>query len=322
MPILGIALSCTIFFGCDKPLGSEDSDVASVSKAMEKIETAYYEGGDKVESVENYDKAETGSSFNTIAKSMKLSEEQYIKFNSRYKSARDISGGYDVGVIPTNQGCPLNSELVKIYLDNDDGNSKTSESGSWNSSWQVLGNAKNTHMYFCKADGRLFSNSGGTFSVLKLGWNKPDNVQSLTNLFIDCEDTGGQSKFEPGFSDGAPNYFSNQNLMSYWYVFNNYNSTNAFPDLGMQYGVLGTPANEISSSIFYTDDEDNANGNWIQSTEVVGGGSTGTGSQIGAVGMYFEMGQSAAPYFFGAQFMGNWGGYSAQGTKFRLARVK
>lgn len=312
MPALSVALACFTFFGCERPIGLDDgSSPEFASEAMEKIETAYYEGAEKVE---------TGTDYATIVKLMKQADIQYVQFNSRHTSLKDISGGYDVGVIPTSRGaCPLASEKVQISIDNEDKNTKTSKSGSWNSSWEVTSGG-NTMMYFCKADGRLFSNAPGSFSVLKLGGNKPQNVKSVTQLFMDCEDNDAATGFVSNPNDGAPNYVDgNRNLMTYWYVFNN-TSGGSFPNLGMEYGVLGYPQSEISSSIYYTDDEDGNNKNWMKTIE--GPIITDPNPQISAVGISFAIGATATPYFLGDSWLGIWGVEAPQGTNFRLARVK
>lgn len=339
--LLGAALAALSLNACKN--SENQIEPTSASKEFKKIETAYYAGMEKHETVGGKKGLQTIADQSLIDEIIRKGADNYVNFNARYSSARDISGGYDVGVIPTGQGCPLSSEMIRLFVDNEDGGSNTVENdqpgNTWNSSWQVVPDG-NSEIFFCKIDGRLLNNSGGKFSVLKLGNLKPANVSSVNFLYLDCEDDGGTTRFMgygsindaqsaqislPNVVDGA------KNLYLYWYVYNNASGTGAFPDVSFEYGVLGDPANAIASSQFRMDDEDSGNANTMSTIEgtndVFANYHPGIGGYVGGVFQWFTpphyYGQNSTGYMFeGGQSLTATGPAERFGTRFYLKRVK
>lgn len=226
--ILSLAAFSIVIFGCENP-----TDLDNPSDEIKDIEKSY-------SSV----KIENGKPALTIEEREKAIMEQFVKFTSRYRSAKDVSGGYDVGVLPVVAGCPLNSELVKVLLDaEDDTPHDTYQSGnaiSWyKDTWGDL------IMYYCKVDGRQIAAAGGYFSVVRFCPNVPTSaIAPLSSIqqshfTFDTEDDGHTRWIEPTTAAiAAPNVVDGHNNFALFLFTYNNPGTVAMPDYGFSYAVL------------------------------------------------------------------------------------
>ncbi len=263
-------------------------------------------GGDlepssEIEKISNsYQKIETGASKEEIDAVVKSGKEHMERYTSRYRSLRDVSGaGYDVGVVPTSVSCPLNSEMVVFFIDNENDGANTRTNG-FKGAWEITG-SKDSYLRFCKVDGRVFNNMQGTFAVLKLGPNNPTGFRAVSMLLMDNQDSGSTS-IPSGASNVSPNYVDGDNLRL---VFTNFKladgaTPTAFPNLGFSYGVMGWTQLSLENGQYYTDDEDHNN----ETTEALLEG-TGAGQWI--------------PYDL---VRINNSSFEVAGTNFRLSKVK
>ncbi len=207
----------------------------------------------------SYKKIETRASNEEIDKQLLRGKEHLEKYTSRYHSARDVSGaGYDVGVVPETSSCPLSSEMVGFYIDNENTGNNTRTNG-WKGAWTTE-TGGDSYLRFCKIDGRLFNNMQGTFGVLKLGPNNPTGFQEVRLLSMDNQDSGWTS-IPTGASNAAPNWVDGDNLRLHFTQFKIASGATptAFPNLGFSYGVMGWTALALETGQYYTDDEDHNN---------------------------------------------------------------
>ena len=249
---------------CDNE--SSVSPQATATDLIEKIETSYKQGGVKIEGFSDGEKIETSISDLGLEKiqaniNSQISEK-LGKLKDRYRTARTIFAGYDVGVIPNVDACPSWSEYIRFFMDCQDGNSITAWANSgfftdgYRGAWSIDGN-KNVNLVFCRVDGRSLSNSTQfNTAALRLGANQPSNTQGIITRGFDNEDSNNTNYF---IGDIAPN-LSNSNTTLQFYVYNG-NGTPA--DFGFGYGVLGGIGTGGAASVgeLITDDEDRRNGN-------------------------------------------------------------
>lgn len=280
----GLILSLASLNGC------ENKDI-DASLEIQKIE-------------EEYAKVETAGSIEEISGYLQEAKENLEKYTSRSQSAKDVSGaGYDVGVIPSDNICPLYSEMVIVYLDNENNNPNSFQSG-WTGNWEMT-SQKNSYIKFCKVDGRLFSNVQGRFGLLKLGVNNPTGYNLVHTLRMDNQDSGTTTIYTTA-ADAAPNYVDgNRNFTGYFIEFENGDKSGLFPDLGFSYGVLGKASGNplaLASGTHYTDDEDN-------------GCTTGESFAPSPPGAYY-------PIAFDIIRPSTGSGIQAKGTEFRLIKVR
>jgi hypothetical protein len=208
-----------------------------------------------------------------------------------------ISGAAAVGVIPIDSGlygigttCPrestsvfsFTSELVTIYMDDEDDDNQTKFSDGWVPPSTVdRGSARfwpangNTTLRFCRVEGSNFkaktSVAGDTanfYAVLSLGTDCPTNSMRV-GYFIDNEDNANEN-----WSDGSvwPNESDRaDSSTTLWFcVFRSAASTMAsFPNLGAPYAVFHTwdtskqPTWVMAKHSHYSDDEDDRNLNRV-----------------------------------------------------------
>lgn len=172
---------------------------------------------------------------------------------------------YDVGIIPGANGCPSGSELLSIYLDDEDDNANSS-SGWVGATVQDL----NTEFKICRVDGTQFPVIlHAPYAVLQLGTACPNGATIFTRKF-DNENFKNNDHSSGGIS---PNYVnktqSNAQLSFCMFsgepfpgqMFGNGNTQ--FPALGVEYGVFA--ANDfpgiLDSGSIHIDDEDEGNTN-------------------------------------------------------------
>ncbi len=207
----------------------------------------------------SYEKIETRASREEIDEQLARGRQHLEKYTSRYRSARDVSGaGYDVGVVPATNSCPLSSEMVGFYIDNENKNNNTRTNG-WKGAWTTE-TGGDSYLRFCKIDGRLLNNMQGTFGVLKLGPNNPSGFREVLLLSMDNQDSGWTS-IPTGAANAAPNWVDGDNLRLYFTNFKIADGATptAFPNLGFSYGVMGWTQLALETGQYYTDDEDDGN---------------------------------------------------------------
>ncbi len=250
-------------------------------------------------------------------------KEQFIKYTSRYKSARDVSGGYDVGVIPIVAGCPLNSELVKVLADAEDDTPHDSYTSGNAVSWYKDGGG-DVIMYYCKVDGRLLAAASGYFTVIRFCPGVPTStiapLSSIqqSHLTFDTENGGHTRWIAPTTAEiAAPNIIDGNNNLAFHLLSYNNPGTVAMPDYGFSYAVLGGYAYGASEpsyyslnkfgtgtayrGLWYVDTEDNSNNDswsfdagpapqlWIKKTANLIYNNNGTGSQRKGIDLYYAI---------------------------------
>lgn len=256
----------------------------SATTAIEKIETSYVEGSEKVEGYTAKKKVEYKMSEKGIRDVQEKVRVLATQLEERHQLARTIFGGYDVGVVPNTNSCPSWSEKISIFMDNEDSNPATSVSnfayGSWYDTstgtyksvpfWKgtfTIDSNKNTLFVFCRVDGRDFGhidannpnyvNAG--YGVLKLGAYNVNGNYTIVRHF-DNEDNDNRNSYSgdiyPNISDRNTTLYFN-----YYEARTGYSYT--FPYLGFEYGVLGKIRSPLGGSTWYIDDEDSSNANWM-----------------------------------------------------------
>ncbi|MCF0054903.1 hypothetical protein [Dyadobacter sp. CY356] len=175
-----LVASMTLLYGCQ----NHDVESQSVTELVEKIETKY-DGGEKIET--KYYGGEkivgTVASDQIVETIKKRMDSEYQKRISSAKIA-DLFSGYDVGVIPDVNACPTWSQKIDINMDDED-DSNTSATSGYTASWTSDGNS---HLHFCRVDGRMFNPNQGTYTVLGLGNNRPSGFETTSRILIDNED--------------------------------------------------------------------------------------------------------------------------------------
>ncbi len=186
-----------------------------------------------------------------------------------------------IGIIPQKRTCPINdsglSELITIYMDDED-----SANESRNSGWiGAISQKNNTKFHFCKVDGKKFKslNTYDDYAVLKLGKQCPNGSKHFIRVF-DNEDNQNAN-----YSIGNiyPN-ISNRDTTLHFCLFKGKgsglsNTMSSFPTLGIKYGLFA-PSNfskAIDKGYIHTDDEDKDNKNKHYSndsttTSIISGG--------------------------------------------------
>lgn len=251
-----LLLAAFVFVGCEKP---ESVGEPSVTEQFEKIETKYREGDVRIENVAG-EKKRSVASKETLERIKRETAELRAANEKRYSSKRTIFGGYDVGVIPETPWCPAWSEYVHFYLDNENSSPATT-GGGWVGAWIANDPVRNTHMVYCRVDGRLFPDNV-RYSVLALGNQRADAFEGTSEMYIDSED-GSNSSYSEG--DIYPNIVTNNTIL-YLHTSNDPGTSitsTTFPDFQFRYAVFGTLQGGITYGWVATDDEDSNNANKI-----------------------------------------------------------
>lgn len=174
---------------------------------------------------------------------------------------------YDVGIIPGVNGCPSGSELLSIYLDDEDNNANSSI-GWVGATVQDL----NTEFKICRVDGTQFPVIlHAPYAVLQLGTACPNGATIFSRKF--SNEKFKNNNHASGNSGISPNYVNkNQaNAQLSFCMFSGEpfpgqmfgNGNTQFPALGVEYGVFA--ANDfpgiLDSGSIHIDDEDDDNAN-------------------------------------------------------------
>lgn len=169
---------------------------------------------------------------------------------------------YEVGIIPGANGCPSGSELITIYMDDEDHNNANSSSGWIGATYQ----GGNTGFKFCRVDGTQFPLvNNAVYAVLMLGTNCP-NSAVISRKF---DNEHHKNRNDCSNPNGIyPNY-SNKGQANTQLVFclfdgkSGSNGITSFPNLGVEYGVFAAPdfPGILDSGFIHIDDEDEDNKN-------------------------------------------------------------
>ncbi|MCF2491538.1 hypothetical protein [Dyadobacter sp. CY347] len=247
---------------------------SSLTKSIEKIETAYKEGETKIE-IGGPTEVETMASPEIMeAVEAKLLAYQR-NFESRYGESGDFSEPYWVGVIPLNDACPAGTSKIKFKMDNQDNGSST-KSG-WTGSWYYDNNGNSWHP-LCKVYGGAFTlmtlNTPTQYLVARLSNNKTSVMEPrVWNIYIDNEDDGNLNVV----ADVSPGFMNNDGThLQFWAIAGKntpgVSQAAEFPDLGFAYGVFGTFTSPVvggagGMGTFKTDDENKNNANQLYSVD-------------------------------------------------------
>lgn len=248
----------------------------SISRAIEKIETAYKEGEIKIETGGPKElESQASPEIMASVKSRLLAYQQV--FESRYTASGDLSDAYPVGVIPMNAACPAGTTPIRFMMDNqDNGNSTTS---GWTGSWYLNANNNGKHM-ICSVWGGAFTfmtlNTATQYLLIRLGNNKTVFMEPrVWNVYFDNEDNNNANIVEQG--DLGPNTLNSQGInLQFWAISGKntpgVNQAAEFPDLGFAYGVFGTFTSPVvggaaGMGTFHTDDENKNNANQLYSVD-------------------------------------------------------
>lgn len=246
------AFSATLFFGCQDPEGTKQV-APSVTELVEKIETSYT-GGPKKEKTFSKNGNPTIPASRALRSRVERETREYLaNFEKRFRTTASHFDGYDIGVIPAGHTlCPQGVEYVSFFMDNDQNSNAYSE--GWTGAIQFIGG--DTRLGFCRVDGRLFSDRG-TYSVLKLGNNKPAAFETETLLTIDNDDDNNENG---STGDIYPNEVTKNTHLRIYTNTSNASNVPVGPEIGVAYGVFGSSAlNPMWFGTHRSDDESDGN---------------------------------------------------------------
>ena len=204
--LLGLLLLCTLMLAqaCQEEVAPNSneaslSDDVSLTRTIEKIETAYKEGEIKIETGGPIE-LETQASPEIMAAVMSRLLAYQQTFESRYNASAAFYDPYAVGVIPMTDACPAGSQKTKFKMDNQD-NGNSSVSG-WTGSWYLDGNNNGKHT-ICSVSGSAFTfmtlNTATQYLLIRLGNNKTVFMEPrVWNVYFDNEDNNNANVVEEG----------------------------------------------------------------------------------------------------------------------------
>lgn len=263
-----MSLALVFLFSCTKE--QNEPNLASLTDEFRKVETAYKEGDYKIETTSgvNDSKVVTQAS-NEYKEKVQQILSKYSKQTTYLKNATDWVV-YTVGVIKNLNGtCGPYTELA-IFMDCED-SGHNSRAYNWVGASVVDGNG-NVTLRICMVNQDYFNNTTSDYAVLKLStitawqnsaWEGPNRI--IAN--IDNEDSGNANSttlngvlIEPYQNPlGDCHFFYDTKLGFYKYPGVAYGQ--AFPSLGIGYGVFGQIGPVANKGRIHLDDEDKNNKN-------------------------------------------------------------
>jgi|GEM_PF-4095336 len=281
-------LSLFIISSCQKEESLDLPAESDLTALVEKVETEYVEGAEKIEGVVEANPVVTRASPEVLATVQKKVDEYYKNLEGRYRVSAEYDG-YSVGVVPATDDCG-SEERIKYFMDNQDGGVGYPE--GWVSSWHHDDNANSWHT-ICRVDGRLFKflhltpsyanggpyNREANYAVVRLGNDRPTYMiyNDPYVVYHDNEDSNNQNNSTAGQvgSNSYINHGANTSLQ-FWIGHGSNNMSDIssymyeFPNLGFNYAVFGTEANYpvISTGRLHIDDENSSNANSITKSGV------------------------------------------------------
>lgn len=265
-----------LLIGCNEESFNSEK---TLSESILKIETSYIDGAEKIEGSTGGLKIETKLTGIPLKKFYEKIDKEITEslrdYEERYRIATTLFDGFDVGVIPSVNGCPTWSEKITIYMDCEDGDEATHwednpniSSDNYRGSWSVT-SAGNLKMIYCRVDGRMFTemvanNPTCTYApaaVLRLGTNFLG-----TGIYQRVFDNEDNSNGNYSIGDIAPNV-SNSNTTLYFVDLTDLGGPKScvaqdYPDFGFSYGVLS--ATGLQWGWLKIDDEDSNNANRLR----------------------------------------------------------
>jgi len=262
--LTALALS-VMLIGCDDEVSEEVTQNAdSITSEIEKIETAYVEGAEKIENIFDGNKIETLLDDHLIDEIKNAIEIELEKSVTKTHSNAKIT--YPVGVF-RDYSCGGHSQL-RIFMDAEDRNASSSKSGYTGAS-SVDYNNRNVTLELCIVDGASFTHFGSSavtypYAVLALSNNRPSHAGIFTRFF-DNEDRNNNNKTlinnVTKIYQYGDNIFNKNTLLNFYYYGSARNvRETSLPNFGFSYYVLGQ-FGAFKGTIF-VDDEDSRNANW------------------------------------------------------------
>lgn len=247
---------------------------SSVEKTSQKLATAKIEtsGGPKTETkagrrTKGLPPREISASSATLAVGALIPTEQGDNRipTTTGGNAQKTAQNYDIGIIPGANGCPLNSELITVYMDDEDDNNDNSASG-WIGSFVQN---RNTKLRFCRVNGEYFPHLYGVpYAVLQLGACPPQTTSFVR--YFDNEDNDNENSASvsaggsiyPSTMGNAPVSFTQLKFCLFSPVAPG-PGTPTFPDLSVEYGVFASSnlPGILAAGTLHIDDEDANNEN-------------------------------------------------------------
>lgn len=258
----------------------------STTSQIDEIENQYVQGDEKIETL-------------LLPGEVKNEEPQDIVIPEYPIGQKNIitRSGFTsyVGVFKQKgKSCGQYSEL-KVRLDAED-----TKTNSWQEGWtgeSKVADKGNVEYYFCLVPQDNFKRIKGSFyAILKLG---PGITNTLVRL-IDNDDKHTGNSYElngqpikvedletvlgPGIKEDSA---GNTTLTFHVYEPDNINGATSFPDLGIEYGVLGKittiPVYETGSLAMDEEDSWRSNGLWYEGTRI-----TNLGTISGFNNLFFD----------------------------------
>ena len=181
-----------------------------------------------------------------------------------------VKTDYDVGVIPdTVKNCPVGSELVWFFMDDEDSSNANKIGGSYAGAFS---GGRNNTFRFCRTDGRKFKRLStkpllrkSSYAVLKLGKYCPLD-SSFAWRHVDNENSRNMNSRG---GDVWPNISTHDTTLHLCVFADDVaaarSSNGLFPNLGVVYGVFIDPAMDpvylLASGWIHGDDQDRRNRN-------------------------------------------------------------
>ncbi len=187
-------------------------------------------------------------------------EETSAEGKMRRAQVQAVKGQVDVGVIPGSASCPAGSELITIFMDDEDHNNANSRSG-----WiGAIASGHNTTFVFCRVDGTQFKPAEAPYAVLSLSPDCPQYSLPFSRYF-DNEDSNNINYASGNINPNVSSVFNLGYTQLYFCLFYNVVPANTFPDLGVEYGVFASslPTSGLASGHLHIDDEDQSNQNFF-----------------------------------------------------------
>jgi hypothetical protein len=193
-------------------------------------------------------------------------EETSARARSVHGQALDLTGLFEVGVIPGSTSCPAGSERITIGMDDEDHKNANSSSG-WIGA--IISN-KNTTFVFCRVDGTQLPLVEAAYAVLQLSAQcPPSGFSTPFSRYFDNENSFNQNGFSGNIYPNRSVFSGHGYTQLYFCLFppDPLGSGHSFPDLGIEYGVFASslPSSGLASGYLHTDDEDHNNDNSFDS---------------------------------------------------------
>jgi hypothetical protein len=253
-------LALLFLLGCQKEDQVEinqTDEVNSITDDIQKIETRYQEGSIKYEGpgVQGDPKIETDLPQNIKEKIRFELEKSFSKQNAYVKNSGNLVAVFKNGT------CGSYPEL-QINMDEEDTNAG-SYYNEWTGDSYVTVSDYNVVLNLCVVDNVYFERTTNDYAILNLSSTIPEGVSRIVRFFDNEDTNNGNFTLLNGSSYsgwyGDCQFEGNTRLSFFYYPSSTFN---AFPNLGISYGVLGRFGESEDKGFIFCDDEDSRNGNW------------------------------------------------------------